>query len=96
MATIKEMSEYFQDKYNLPKNWEVYRVECIPKDEYTHVQITGSLTDVFKRGPRKGKIKYTKEMEKTFILSNEELDNIGARSPKDISSTNTVVQESLF
>lgn len=77
MATIKEVSVYFQNKHSLPKEWKVYKWECVPKDEYTHMQLTGCLTTTFQRGPRKGQTKYTGELEKTFILSNEEVDAIG-------------------
>jgi hypothetical protein len=79
MATIDDMSAYFQTKYDLPENWEVYAWECIPKNEYTHMELKGCVTSVFKRGPRKGQKKYTRELEKKFILSNEEIDAIEAK-----------------
>jgi hypothetical protein len=72
MATIDGMSAYFQAKHDLPENWEVYSLQCIPKNEYTHMELKGCVTSVFKRGPRKGQKKYTGELEKVFILSNEE------------------------
>lgn len=78
MATIKEFSAYLQEQHSLQKEWEVYKWECVPRDAYTHMQLTGYLTTTFQRGPRKGQTKYTKELEKTFILSNEEVDAISA------------------
>jgi hypothetical protein len=81
MATISEMSKYFQERYDLPSNWKVYAWECIPEYEYTHMQLTGCLTDTFKREPRKGQTKYTREMERTFVLSNAEVEAIGEQKP---------------
>lgn len=61
-----------REKYSLPETWEVYKFQAIPKNEFTHVEVTGCLTSVFIKGPKKGQKKYTGKEERTFVLSNAE------------------------
>jgi hypothetical protein len=73
-ARIAKMTinKILREKYGLPDAWEVYKYQCIPKNEFTHIQLTGCLTSVFSKGKRKGQKKYTDELERTFIFSNAE------------------------
>jgi hypothetical protein len=66
------ISKIIREKYGLPDDWEVHTYDCIPKMTFTHIQITGCLVKVFKKGPKKGHKKYTGEQERQFIFSNAE------------------------
>jgi hypothetical protein len=70
----KDINEYFRILHNLSESWEIYSWECIPKNEYTHIKLTGCETTVFKKGKQKGDKKYTGEMKRSFIFSNEEYE----------------------
>jgi hypothetical protein len=70
------LSEVLRQKYSLPDTWEVYEYKSIPKNEFTHTQVTGCLTSVFSKGAKKGQKKYTGEEERTFIFSNAEYEEL--------------------
>jgi hypothetical protein len=76
------LNEVLRQKYGLPYNWEVYKYQAIPSNEFTHVQLTGCLTSVFTRGARIGQRKYTGEKKRTFIFSNAEYKELQKEAAK--------------